>query len=152
LASQPHRQRDDHRAALSDRAPALLGGLAVLTTASTFAPWGTSGTRSRNSYAIVDIADRAGVVPSSMAAVAVAWFLIPALCGLVLVALASRRVRLGAVLATTLGALVAVGGVLVARSPLAVEPGATLATAAGACTVLASVAVWVTHRDDRAER
>jgi hypothetical protein len=124
----------------------------VLTTASTFAPWGTSGTRSRNSYAIVDIADRAGVVPSSMAAVAVAWFLIPALCGLVLVALASRRVRLGAVLATTLGALVAVGGVLVARSPLAVEPGATLATAAGACTVLASVAVWATHRDGWAGR
>ena len=130
----------------------MLGALALLTTASTFAPWGTSGTRSRNSYAIVDIADRAGVVPSSMAAIAVAWFLIPALCGLVLVTIASRRVRLGAFCTSTLGALVAVGGVLVARSPLAVEPGATLGTAAGACTVLASVAVWVTHRDEWAER
>ena len=130
----------------------MLGGLALLTTASTFAPWGTSGTRSRSSYDIVDIADRAGVVPSSMATLAVGWFLIPALCGLVLIAAAWRRVRLGACCATSLGALVAVGGVLVARSPLAVEPGATLGTAAGACTVLASVAVWVTHRDEWAER
>ena len=127
----------------------VMAGSALVTTAATFAPWATSGTRTRSSYEVVDVADRAGVVPASLAPLAPTWFLIPLLCGLVLVATASSRVRLSAVGAGTLGALVAVGGVLVARSPLVVEPGATIGSAAGVCTVSAAIVVLVTARTGR---
>jgi hypothetical protein len=115
--------------------------LAAGATAATFAPWGGSGSRSRSSYEILDVADRAGVVPESAGGVVVAWFLVPLLCGAVLVAVAAGKARLAAALGATLGAFVTTGGVLVARSPLTTEAGAVLGIVIGGCTVLMAIAV-----------
>ena len=116
-------------------------GLVVAATVVTFVPWGSSGSRARNSYEIVDVADRAGVVPASLGSLAMAWFLIPVLCGSILLAIAARRVRLAAGGAATLGGLVTAGGVLVARSPLVTEPGAFVGVGVGGLTVMAGAAV-----------
>jgi hypothetical protein len=147
-------QRHHHRAALKNTASArrrasgplalTVGGLTLLSGAATFAPWGASGERSRNSYEIVDIAERADVIPGSLAGVAQLWFLVPALCGVVLVAISLRLVRLAGVGAATLGGLVGAASVLVARSPLVLEPGAIIGAVAGGCTVIAGGAVLVT--------
>lgn len=118
-------------------APALCAGLAMITTSATFAPWGSSGSRARSSYAIVDIAERSGVLSPSVASLSVVWYFVPVLCGLVLLATATRSVTLAGGAATTLGALVAIGGMLVVRSPLVTEPGAVIGASVGVCTVLA---------------
>lgn len=118
--------------------------LTLATGAATFAPWGASGERARSSYEIVDIADRAGVLPEDLAGPARLWFLVPVLCGSVLLAIGARWVRLAGAGAATLGALVGVASVLVARSPLVVEPGAVIGAVAGGCTVIAGGAVLVT--------
>ena len=115
--------------------------LALAATATTFAPWGSSGSRTRSSYDIVDVADRAGVLPETVGTLAVVWFFIPVLCGSVLLAVAWRRVRLAACGAATLGGLVTAGGVLVARSPLVSEPGVFVGVVVGGFTVLAGAVV-----------
>lgn len=130
---------------------ALPAGFVLATTATTFLAWGRSGERSRNSYELVDVADRAGVLPGSVAGLAPLWFLVPAACGLVVVAVAARRHALAGVLATTLGALVGTGAILVARSPLIAEPAVVVSGVLGACTVLSGVAVLGTARKETAE-
>lgn len=129
---------------------ALPAGLVLITTATTFLAWGRSGERSRNSYELVDVAGRAGVLPGSLASLAPLWFLVPAACGLVVVAVAARRHALAGVLTTTLGALVGTGAILVARSPLIAEPAVMAAGGLGACTVLSGVAVLGTARKETA--
>lgn len=116
----------------------------TIATISTFGPWATSGARARSSYGLVDVAERAGVVPAWVAPYTWTWFLVPVLCGAVLVAVALRRVRLAAIAAATLGTLVTTGGVLVARSPLVIEPAAIIGAATGGVTVVTGVAVHVT--------
>lgn len=116
-----------------------------MTTATTFVPWGASGTKVRNSYAIVDIAERGGVLSSSVASLSVLWYFVPVLCGVALLSAASRSVTITCGVATTLGALVAIGGMLVVRSPLVTEPGAVIGASAGVCTVLAGVATFATN-------
>ena len=122
----------------------VVGGLTLTSGAATFAPWGASGERARNSYEIVDIAGRADVIPGSLAGAAQLWFLVPVLCGVVLLAIAARGVRLAGAVAATLGGLVGAASVLVARSPLVLEPGAIIGAVAGGCTVIAGGAVLVT--------
>ena len=52
-----------------DHGPTLLAivVLASITTLSTFGPWGTSGTKTRSSYALVEVVERAGVLSPSLA-------------------------------------------------------------------------------------
>ena len=113
-------------------APWALPAACLLTAASTFGPWARSGARVRTSYELLDVADRAGVLPSSIAGAAAVWLLVPALAGGVVLAAALARARVVAALAVTLGALVGTGAVLVVRSPLpaagAVGPALVLAT------------------------
>ena len=127
----------------------VCAALAVVTTATTFAPWASSGDRVRTSYAVVDVVERAGVLTSSSATVSVVWYFVPALCGVVLVCASLGRVVIAGGSAVTLGALVAAGGVLVARSPLGTEPGATVGVLTGVCTALAGVAALVTITERR---
>ncbi|MGK2930052.1 MAG: hypothetical protein ACSLFO_10800 [Acidimicrobiales bacterium] len=124
---------------------ALCVGLAVVTTATTFVPWGASGDKVRSSYAIVDIAERGGVLSAAASSLSVLWYFVPVLCGVVLISAAVRTVVITGVAATTLGALVAIGGMLVVRSPLVTEPGAVIGASAGVCTVLAGVATLTTN-------
>lgn len=125
-------------------APVVVCALAVATTLSTFGSWGASGDRTRNSYAIVDVVERAGVLSASSADLSGLWYFVPALCGLVLLCSALGRVAIAGALATTLGALVAAGGALVARSPLMVQPAATFGTLVGLCTILAGALALLT--------
>jgi hypothetical protein len=124
--------------------------LAVATTVTTFAGWGTSGERTRTSYELVEAADRAGVLDDGVAWAAPLWFLVPAACGLALVAFATRRHVTAGLAATTLGALVGTGAVLVDRSPLVAEPAVGVAVVLGTGTALSGVAVLVTARKETA--
>ena len=126
------------------------GVLAVATTITTFLGWGRSGARSRSSYELVDVAERAGVLAGTWAWSAALLYLAPALCGLVLVGLAGGRTSIAAVVATTLGALVGTAALLVVRSPLAAEPAAWAAVVLGAGTTLSGGAVLVTARKETA--
>lgn len=122
----------------------------MLATASTFLGWGRSGQRTRSSYELVDIADRAGVLPDTLAGIAPIWFLVPALCGLLVLAAAGRCHRLAGGVATTLGVLVGTGAVLVERSPLVAVPAARAALVLAVCTALSGVAVLSTARKEMA--
>ena len=139
------------RRPLAPAVRALPAGLVLATTATTFLAWGRSGERSRNSYELVDVADRAGVLPGSVSGIAPVWFLVPAACGVAVLAVAARRHALAGALTTTLGALVGTGAILVARSPLVAEPAVVAAGVLGACTVLSGVAVLGAARKETAE-
>lgn len=128
----------------------LAAALVLATTATTFLDWGRSGERSRTSYELVDVADRAGVLPDDVAGVAALWFLLPAACGLAILAVASRRHALAGVVTTTLGALVGTGAILVDRSPLIAAPAVAVAAVLGACTVLSGFVVLGTARKEAA--
>jgi hypothetical protein len=127
-------------------AVAVVLGLAA--TATTFLDWGRSGRRWRTSYELVDVADRAGVLPSDLAGVASLWYLVPALAGALLLAAALRRPLVAGILATTLGALVGTGSVLVVRSPLVTAHAVTAAVVLGAGTALMGAVVLVTARKE----
>src|SRR5690606_15059335 len=99
---------------------------------------------------LVDIADRAGVLDDDVAWAAPLWFLVPAACGLVLVALAAHRHAIAGALTATLGALVGTGAILVDRSPLVAESVVGVAVVLGGATVLSGVAVLVTARKETA--
>lgn len=126
----------------------VTGVLALVTTASTFLGWGRSGQRTRSSYDLVDVAARAGVLDDDLAWAAPLWFLVPAACGLALVALAAHRHLVAGAITTTLGALVGMGAILVDRSPLVAEPAVGVAVVLGGATVLSGVAVVVTARKE----
>lgn len=138
------------RAAGRGRLTVAAGLLATATTAITFFDWGRSGQRTRTSYELIDVVDRAGVLEGAAARVAPLWFLAPAVCGLALVALATRRHLIAGLAATTLGALVGTGAILVDRSPLVAEPAVGVAVVVGGATVLSGVAVLVTARKETA--
>lgn len=106
----------------------------VVTTAATFLPWASSGARTRSSYAVIDVAGRAGVLSDSTEGLSNLWYLLPLLCGLVLVGAALRSVLVVAATAGTIGAMAVAGGLLVARSPLGAEPGLYLAVGVGIVT------------------
>ncbi|WP_436794454.1 hypothetical protein [Actinospongicola halichondriae] len=119
---------------------------AVVTTLTTFLPWATSGARTRSSYEVVDVAVRAGVLSEANEALSVLWYVVPVLCGLVLVAAALRSVVLVSVTAGTIGAIAVAGGWLVARSPLGVEPGLILAVGVGAATAGTGIGTLITTK------
>lgn len=116
---------------------------AAVATVTTFGPWGGSGQSTRSSYALVDIAGRAGVVPASVAGMTWIWYLVPVLCGLAFVGAAAHRPRAAGAFSTTLGALVVTAAVLVSRSPLVVEAGAVAGGFAGAATMMTGAATVV---------
>ncbi len=123
----------------------MCGALAVVTTAVTFLPWARSGARTRSSYAIVAVVERAGVLTGRLSDLSPFWFFVPALCGVGVVALALARHGIGYWATTSLGLVVAVGGALVVRSPLATEPGAVVGICCGASTTLAGALALATN-------
>lgn len=137
-----------HRRA--DLAAWAAGALAVAVSATTFLGWGRSGQRTRTSYELVDVADRAGVLDHDLAWAAPLWFLVPAVCGAALVALATHRRTLAGALTTTLGALVGTGAVLVDRSPLVAQRAVGVAVVLGGATALSGAAVFLTARKEAA--
>ena len=119
---------------------------AVVTLGATFLPWASSGARSRSSYAIIDVVERAGVLSPTWSGLSRLWYLLPVLVGAALLAVAIGSVRLVALTTGTIGVLVITGGLLVARSPLVVEPGLLLAVGAGACTGCTGIGTMISTR------
>lgn len=150
LVSAVEQARGVTAARRRDLAAWAAGLLALVTTVTTFLGWGRSGQRVRTSYELVDVADRAGVLADDAAWAAPLWFLAPAACGAVLVALAAHRHAIAGALTTTLGALVGTGAILVDRSPLVAEPAVGVAVVLGGATALSGVAVLVTARKETA--
>jgi hypothetical protein len=131
-----------------DRLAAVAVVLVLVTTASTFLPWAGSGERWRTGYEVVEVADRAGVLPAGLAGVAPLWNLVPALAGaIVLAAALGRRLAHGA-LTTTMGVLVTIGSVAVRRSPLDTAAAVEVALVLGVVTALSGAAVAVTAREE----
>lgn len=132
-----------------DRRPLLLASRVALVpvtlaaTAVTFGPYARSGTRVRSSYELVDVAAQADLVPAPLDRFAVLWFLVPALCGVVLITFSTQRHRVAGSAAITLGALVAASGALVQRSALVLEPAGMAAVPLGVLTVIAGATVVV---------
>lgn len=134
-----------------------LGPLVVMfgtlwVVASAFLPWARSGRASRTSFELVGAVETLGVLDGPLAALATAWYLVPALGGAVVVAALARRP--GVVIA--LGLLVAAAGaafaVAVRISPLVPQAG-TSATIVGAVVVAAGAAYGSTAgRTQRSQR
>lgn len=104
-----------------------MGALAAVgALASGLAPWATTGSRQRSSFALVDVAVEAGVLPDRWEPFAPLWLLVPLLAGGVVLCAGLGRLRTQGALMATLGAIVGVGGLAVVRSPLGVEPGAVV--------------------------
>lgn len=117
--------------------------LTLATTAVTFGPYARSGTRVRSSYELVDVASQADLVPAPFDRFAPIWFLVPALCGGVLIAFSTQRHRLAGSGAITLGALVVASGVLVQRSALVLEPAGIAAVPLGVLTAIGGATLMV---------
>jgi hypothetical protein len=100
---------------------------AAVVVAGAFLPWIRSGATTRNSFAMLQIADDLGVINGwPRRAVLVAWFVMPAACGaLLLVSLGRRRWPVAALA----GAIAAVAFVLwlaALISPLSLAYGASV--------------------------
>lgn len=128
---------------------AAVGATAVVVV-STFLPWGQTGRRVRSSHELVDVADRAGVVPDWAEPVARMWLFVPLLAGVALIALGLARHRIAGIALGTLGSLVATGGLLTHRAPIEVRFGATIGLLAGlaACFIGTAIAL---HTEDTTE-
>ncbi len=127
----------------------LAAAAAASTTMATFLPWASSGARTRTSYELVDVAGRAGVLTGSSESLAGLWYLVPIACGLALVGVAVRSVRLVTLTAGTIGAAVVVGGMLVARSPLGAEPGLFVAVGLGVVATASGIGTQITTKRRR---
>ena len=147
-----HSDQDDdvaeNRPALPPSA-SLAAVAAATSTAATFLPWASSGARTRTSYEIVDVVERAGVLSDSTEVLAGLWYLVPVACGLVLVGVAVRSVRLVTLTAGTIGCTVVAGGMLVARSPLGAEPGLFLAAGLGVVATASGIGTQIKSMSKR---
>lgn len=122
------------------RGPIVTVAAACAVVAAAFLPWGRSGQRSRSSFELVDVAERAGLLPSPWAGLAPIWYLVPALVGLAVIALAVGRPTMSAVLGGVIGVMSITGSTLLFRSPLIPEIGAWTALVTG--TVATAGALW----------
>ncbi len=115
-----------------------------------FLPWGRSGTARRNSFELVQAAERLDLLDGALAGVgALAWFLVPAAVAGVWLAAVLRRPVMAGTLASSVAALGLALAVVVRSSPVRTEPGLVWGVAAAA-TALAGVAWMVIER--RGER
>jgi hypothetical protein len=115
-----------------------------------FLPWAASGSRSRNSYELLQSARRLDALSAELPrAGAVAWFLVPAITGIAVLAAATRRGLLVAGLAAAAG-LVAVAYALYVRTlPLRPEVGTTATLVVGGLVLTAAAATALRERNNR---
>ena len=124
-----------------------VGGAVVVV--GMFGPWVRSGSNARNSFELVDLADRLGFTPNGPIERALrAWPLAPLLVVVAVVLTISLRGRAGAVVAVVVGAAVGAVGLALRDIPQssligvgwgsAVDALGGLVMTAGGVTVLAS--------------
>ncbi|MDQ1426388.1 MAG: hypothetical protein QOD72_3886 [Acidimicrobiaceae bacterium] len=125
-----------------------MAGAAVVVVGA-FLPWVRSGTATRNSFAMLRIADDLGVVHGwARRTMLVTWFFVPAACGaLVLVSLARRRWPF-VVLAGAIGLVALIMWGTALRSPLALTYGAAVNQGGVALLVLGALVSIRARRND----
>ncbi len=112
------------------------GGVLVVA----FLPWVRSGERERNSFELLRSADRLDLIQGVPQRVAqLGWLLMPVAVGIVVIALALGRSRIGAAAASVVGVFAAVIGGLVAVSSLEVTIWPSIATALGLVVAVLAV-------------
>jgi hypothetical protein len=129
---------------------ALLGGLAVLCVAATFAPWVESGSATRSSYEVVRAAQDLGVLQGWLQpAAAAAWYFVPLVGALSVLALAlDRPVPAAALLAVT-GAAIALLSVKLMSGPLSTDWGTSAGLIGGILALVAAAEVIIHERRHR---
>jgi hypothetical protein len=125
----------------------LLGGQGLELVAS-FGSWARTGLEHRNSYELVSVARRLGVIDNHfLAALARAWVLLPLLTALVLVAAVLGRWPLAAS-GSTVCALATVGlAFAVNSSPVLAETMVGVAAAGAAAALVGAVLTVVTGQE-----
>lgn len=128
-------------------APARVGRIVTVAGASValvgaFGGWGRSGATTRSSFELVGLAKRLGVLSSGPARLAVVWFALPFLVGLVWVAAPRRGRAAFGVSAATVALLAGGSAAIVLLSPLGPGPGLWLSLA-GAVVTLVGLAIVV---------
>lgn len=115
----------------------------MAVAASSFLPWARSGRSSRNSYELVQAAERLDVVTGGVATLAQGWYLVAFVAGLACLGAIFRRSLFVGILGMAV-AVAAVGLVVAVRSsPLTPELGGGVAlVSAGVAAVGAPVAAW----------
>ncbi|MBV9950955.1 MAG: hypothetical protein JO291_03325 [Acidimicrobiia bacterium] len=128
----------------------VLGGLAALCVAATFAPWVDSGAATRSSYEVVRAAQDLGVLGGWLQpAAAAAWYFVPLVGALSVLALVLDRPVLGAVLLAVTGAAIALLAVKLMSGPLSTDWGTPAGAAGGSLALLAAAEVIIHERRHR---
>jgi hypothetical protein len=131
----------------------VLAGLAVACVAVTFGPWMRSGSSRRTSYQVVRAAEELDVLRGALQPVAAAaWYFVPLVAALVLVALAAARPTAAAALLAVVGAAVALLAVKLMSGPFATDWGVTAGLTGGLLAVAAAVESSIHERRRRARR
>jgi hypothetical protein len=129
---------------------ALLGGLAVLCVVATFAPWVESGAATRSSYEVVRAAQDLGVLAGWVQpAAAAAWYFVPLVAALSVLALALDRPVAAAVLLAVTGAAVALLAVKLMVGPLSTDWGTSAGLVGGILALVAAAEVIIHERRHR---
>jgi len=113
----------------------VLVAVVAAAVATTFAPWGTSGTVGRSSYELVDAARALDLLDDGLVRFAPAWFTLPFLAAGVVIAVGWGKPRLAAGLAVCVGSVMVLGWMSVKSSPVGVDTGAVAGAVLGGATV-----------------
>lgn len=116
---------------------------AMIAVVASFLGWGRSGSSVRSSYGLFQAADRAGLLPESLAGAGVLFLFVPVVVGAALIALTLERPRIAAWGFIISGFALTVAAVLVVRSPLGVEIPAVVAGGAGTLAATASAVALI---------
>lgn len=117
----------------------VFGLLFVAAGALSFAGWGISGNRSRNSYELVRSVRSLELLDGLWASLAPVWFALPLLVAIGLVAVGYGRLMVASLSALAIGVLLLLGWWQVKVSPLRVDTAAAASAFFGACLIVTSV-------------
>lgn len=125
----------------------LMGVLSALAVATLFAPWLRTGSATRNSFQVVQAAERLNVLPGGpQTVISVVWAFLPLLAVVGVLFLTINRFRVAGALLVLVGFLEAIFGVVVMNAPRSADWGAKAGLAVGLTLVVAAAATtWTTR-------
>ncbi len=125
----------------------LMGAISALAVATLFAPWLRTGSATRNSFQVVQAAERLNVLPGAQQTViSVVWAFLPLLAVVGVLLLTINRFRVAGAMLVLVGFLEAIFGLVVMNAPQSADWGAKAGLAVGLTLVVAAVATtWTTR-------
>lgn len=125
----------------------LMGAISALAVAILFAPWLRTGSATRNSFQVVQAAERLNVLPGAQQTViSVVWAFLPLLAVVGVLLLTINRFRVAGAMLVLVGFLEAIFGLVVMNAPQSADWGAKAGLAVGFTLVVAAVATtWTTR-------